>query len=234
MCTAIIFLRDNDYFDFPQRNSLGSTMFSSKRPSQMQQRSIQSSDHNPRYYRKSLVERYITEAIEWKNQFGPGNFLCVCLAALLELQLSTAPMNIFQSFPSGDLQKLMRKYRQNLRSPADLALPVGEYPNRGWDELRLELDHQRHTLRWMPRFFKRHFKDRKEDLPAAFEDIKERFKLRVQDLEEVESQLRDQMANEGINKSIRMAEMSIRESKRVMLCTLLVVPFSPLLLTESK
>ena len=30
----------------------------------MQQRSIQSSDHNPRYYRKSLVERYITEAIE--------------------------------------------------------------------------------------------------------------------------------------------------------------------------
>ena len=86
----------------------------------------------------------------------------------------------------------------------------------------------------MTRFFKRHFDYSNEDLQAAFEDIRERFKLRIQDLEEVESQLRDQMASEGINKSIRMAEMSIRESKRVMLCTLLVVPFSSLLLTGSK
>lgn len=199
----------------------------------MQERSVQNYNHHPHYYRKSLVERYITEAIEWKNQFGPGNFLYVCLAALLELHLSTAPESIFQSFKSGHLQGLMRKYCK-IRSSPNKSLPVGRYPDMGWGKLRMELDHQRHTLRWMPRFFKRHLDHSNGDLQAAFEDIRERFKLRVQDLEEVESQLRDQMASEGINKSIRMAEMSIRESKRVMLCTLLVKHFSLLLLNGSK
>jgi hypothetical protein len=198
------------------------------------QNSHQKSNHQPRYYRRSLIERYITEAIELEKQFGHGNFLYVCLAALLELHLSTAPTSIFQSGLYNGYQGLMRKYRTNLGSLTNKPLLVSVYPDMGWGELRMELDHQRHTLRWMTRFFKRHFDYSNEDLQAAFEDIRERFKLRIQDLEEVESQLRDQMASEGINKSIRMAEMSIRESKRVMLCTLLVVPFSSLLLTGSK
>ncbi|CAN9094752.1 unnamed protein product [Alternaria alternata] len=209
-------------------------MFSSKRPSQMRERPNRNPNHHLRYYRKSLVERYITEATESKNEFRPGNFLYVCLAALLELHLSTAPTSIFQSGLYNGYQGLMREYRTNLGSLTNKPLLVSVYPDMGWGELRMELDHQRHTLRWMTRFFKRHFDYSNEDLQAAFEDIRERFKLRIQDLEEVESQLRDQMASEGINKSIRMAEMSIRESKRVMLCTLLVVPFSSLLLTGSK
>jgi hypothetical protein len=90
-------------------------------------------------------------------------------------------------------------------------------PALAWTLLRWELDEQRTTLRWIGRFFHKHFDDENKDLQAAFEDIKERFTLRVQDLEQSESQLRDHLAAEGINKSYHMAEMSIRESKRVML-----------------
>ncbi|RYO65534.1 hypothetical protein AA0116_g2903 [Alternaria tenuissima] len=236
--TAIIFLREDSGFEVPPPNSLGSTMFSSKRPSQMRERYnqnvYQNSDVHPQYYRKSLVERYITEAIESKTQFGPGNFLYVCLAALLELHLSTPPTSVFHFEDSRWRRVMMHKYRGNCLKTTNEPLPLGTYPDMGWSQLRTELDHQRYTLRWMTRFFKRYLDYSNEDLQAAFEDMRERFKLRVQDLEEVESQLRDQMASEGINKSIRMAEMSILESKRVMLCTLVVVPFSLLLLTGSK
>ncbi|KAH8635902.1 hypothetical protein IG631_07736 [Alternaria alternata] len=200
----------------------------------MRERPNQNSHDHRHYYRRSLVERYITEAAESKNQFGHGNFLYVCLAALLELHLSTAPTGIIHSGWFGGRKGMMCRYRRNGRNTINGPIPLGTYSDMGWRELRMELDHQRHTLRWMTRFFKRHLDYNNEDLQAALEDIRERFKLRVQDLEEVESQLRDQMASEGIVKSIRMAEMSIRESKRVMLCTLLVVRFSLLLLTGSK
>jgi hypothetical protein len=69
----------------------------------------------------------------------------------------------------------------------------------------------------MTRFFQKHFDHEDQDLRAAFEDHRERFSLRIQDLEQVESQLRDYSAWEGIGKSCTMAEMSICESKRVML-----------------
>jgi hypothetical protein len=200
----------------------------------MRERSNQDSDDHARYYRKSLVERYITEAIESKTQFGPGNFLYICLAALLELHLSTAPTSVFLSGWFDGRQGITRKYRRNGLRTINESIPVSRYSDKGWSELRMELDHQRHTLRWMTRFFKRHLDYKNKDLQAAFKDIRERFKLRVQDLEQFESQLRDELASEGIDRSIRMAEMSIRESKRVMLCMLLVVSFSLFLLTGSK
>ncbi|CAN9404564.1 unnamed protein product [Alternaria alternata] len=231
---AIIFLREDEGFEFPPRNSLGSTMFSSKRPSQMRERHNRDSTHHPRHYHKSLVEQYIDEAVESNNQFGPGNFLYVCLAALLELHLSTAPISVFQNADFGWYQGLMRKYRRNSRDKTNRPLSVNTDQDVGWRLLRMELDDQRYTLRWMTRFFKRHLDYRNKDLQAAFKEIRGRFKLRVQDLEHFESQLRDQMASEGIDKSIRMAEMSIRESKRVMLCTLPVLLCLLFLLTGSK
>jgi hypothetical protein len=191
-------------------------------------------NHPPPYYRTSLFEWYIAEAMESKTQFGPGNFLYVCLAALLELHLSTAPTRVFHFRVSGRNMEMIRKYRRNPLETTKTFLAVSTYPDLGWRGLRIELDHQRHTLRWMTRFFQRHFKDSEGNLHAAFKDISERFKLRVQDLEQIESQLRDQLASEGIDRSVRMAEISIRESKRVMLCMLPAVPFSSFLLTGSK
>jgi hypothetical protein len=76
----------------------------------MRERPNQNFDDRPRYYRKSLIERYITEATETTTQFGPGNFLYVCLAALLELHLSTAPTSVFQSRILDEHQELMRRY----------------------------------------------------------------------------------------------------------------------------
>jgi hypothetical protein len=213
----------------------------------MRERPSHDSNHYPRHDKKSLVERYIHEAVQSKNKFGPGNFLYVCLAALLELHLSTAPTSVFHIADFGYYQGLMRKYRRNFEDMANdfppvnnypgmatnEPLPVDTYPDMGWRQLRVELDDQRYTLRWMTRFFKRHLDYRNKDLQAAFKELRGRFKLRVQDLEQVESQLRDQMASEGIDKSIRMAEMSIRESKRVMLLTALAFIFLPISLASS-
>ena len=213
-------------------------MFASKRPSQMREGPKENSNYHARHYRKSLVERYITEAIESKTQLGPGNFLYVCLAALLELHLSTAPTGVlhYEAFGMNEYQIMMRRYRKNFSSKnnTDVPLSVIRYPDLGWSQLRIELDHQRHTLRWMTRFFRTHLDYRNKGLQAAFEEIRERFKLRVQDLEQVESQLRDRMATEDIVNGKRMAELSIRESKRAMLRMLPVLPFLSFLLTGSK
>ncbi|KAH6862979.1 hypothetical protein B0T12DRAFT_400939 [Alternaria alternata] len=207
-------------------------MFSSKRPSQMLDGPNQTTNDRLRHYRKSLVERFITEAVESKSQFGPGNFLYVCLAALLELHLSTAPMDVFYSGLIGGHMGSTHKYR-SFQGATNESLSVRNFPDMGWSRLRMELDHQRHTLRWMTRFFKRHFDYRNKDLQAAFKEVRERFKLQVQDLEQVESQLRDQIASEGVHKSISMAEISIRESKRVMILTALAFIFLPISLASS-
>jgi hypothetical protein len=70
----------------------------------------------------------------------------------------------------------------------------------------------------MTRFFRKHFDYSNPNLREALEDFRERFELRVQDLEQAELKLRDHVAKGGIEQSYRMAELSIRESKRVMIC----------------
>ena len=103
-----------------------------------------------------------------------------------------------------------------------------------WARLRKEVDEQRATLRWIPHFFREHFDPKCKTLQKAFDDILERFKFRLQDLEQSESQLRDHLAVEGTSKSIHMAEMSIRESKRVMLRTATSMRSAIQMLTLSK
>jgi hypothetical protein len=187
-------------------------MFPAERPSQIRGKSRNELDHLSSQSDLWLVQRFITSGVGFKNRFGSGNFLYVCLAALVEIHLSSAPQNVPYIDWRGVGSYLFYEYRG---VSSDEKLPTS--PDRALTQLRMELDYQRTTLRWIGRFFRKHFVDENKDLQTAFHDIKERFTLRVQDLEQSESQLRDHLAAEGIKKSYHMAEMSIRESKRVML-----------------
>jgi hypothetical protein len=194
-------------------------MFSSKRPSQIREGFYQDPSHHPCTDYTSLVQRYIIEETGSNNRFGPGTFLYVCLVALLELHLSSAPTCIPHIGANGVEELMCLRYRDSFNPHNRECIFFHAPPGIVWNRLKTELDEQRTTLRWMTRFFQKHFDYKNQDLRTEFEEIRERFRLRVEDLEQAESQLRDSWAWEGIDKGYRMAEMSIRESKRVMLRT---------------
>jgi len=194
--------------------------FPPERPSQVQDRPHRVFAANR--YKVWLIQRFITSGFGSDNCFGQRNFLFVSLAALIELHLSTALHHVPVIDKSGLRYKLRFKYyveRHFNDFEKDEYYITGASPEQMWAGLRTELDEQRTTLRWMNRFFRKHFNHSNQDLQAAFDDLIELFKLRVDDLEQSDSLLKDHIASAGISKSSRMAEMSIRESKRVMLCT---------------
>ncbi|KAI4647230.1 hypothetical protein J4E81_009723 [Alternaria sp. BMP 2799] len=209
-------------------------MFPYKKPSQIQELPRDQHNHDkPRNYDTWLVQKYITTAEHSKNIFKPGTFLYICLAALLELHLSFAPMHVVDISTEGLGVRVPLKYRGYYDVTTQKFSAQHIDPERGWSRLRGELDEERATLSWMTRFFRKYFDHDDQDLQAAFGDIKEQFELRVQRMERAEAQLRDHMASRGISQSCRMAEMSIRESKRVMLLTALAFVFLPVSLASS-
>jgi hypothetical protein len=234
--TAIMFLNQRspsydlddykrDFIPILSKYSHGSTMFSHKTPSQI--RNVSFPEINPlecHSFAPWLVRRFITEAIDSKNTFGPSTFLYFCLASVLELHLSSAPKNEPYIGPNCLNPRVKNKYLGAYNEVTNERQTTDVNVERMWAELRWELDEQRTTLRWMTRFFQKHFDYGNDNLRAAWEDIRERFKLRVQDLEQSEAQLKDHVTMQGISKSYNMAEMSIRESKRVMLCMSSVLP----------
>ena len=194
-------------------------MYPPKRPSQILRRLYDPTDEPDGDHHQItwLVQRFITSGIGCDNYFGKDNFLYVCLAALLELQLSTVPLYVPHIGMHGLQSSVILEYCGDYRRGPGGHVADFADPSIIWARLRKDVDEQRTTLRWTTRFFRKRFEHKDKNLQEAFDDIMERFTFRVQDLEQSESQLRDHLAAEGARKSIYMAEMSIRESKRVML-----------------
>lgn len=195
-------------------------MYPPKRPSQIPEGSSDRSDQPKDYYESTwLVQRFITSGIGSDNSFGNGNFLYVCLAALVELQLSTLPSNVpyigMHGLKSQVELECCGEYRLGAEGPSAFAAD----PTMIWARLKKDVDDQRTTMRWITRFFRKHIDYSNQAIQAAFDETMECFKFRLQDLEQFELRLRDHLAAEGTSKSIHMAEMSIRKNKRVMLCT---------------
>ena len=212
-------------------------MYPPEKPSQIADGSGNTADQPHPYYENTwLVQRFITSGIGSDDAFGKGNFLYVCLAALVELHLSTAPLNVPHIDFRGLHSKATLKYCGHYRPDGDGISSWTIDSSLVWTRLRNDVDQQRTTLRWITHFFRKHFDYSNQDIQAAFNDTMECFKLQLQDLEQSESQLRDHLAVEGTSKSIHMAEMSIRESKRVMLRTAIFMrsPVQTLTLSKSR
>jgi len=193
-------------------------MYPPERPSQIPEGFLNAADQPETSHRSTwLVQRFITSGIGSENSFGKGNFLYVCLAALVDLQLSTLPSNVPHIDRYGLQSQLILEYRGGSASGTLGPSALSADPSTTWARLRKDVDEERTTLRWMNRFFRQNFDCSNKDIRAAFDETMVCFKLRVQDLEQAESWLRDHLAVKGTSESIHMAEMSIRESKRVML-----------------
>jgi len=193
-------------------------MYPPKRPSQIPDGFLNGADQpEPNRSNTWLVQRFITSGIGSDNSFGKGNFLYVCLAALVDLQLSTLPSYVPHIDKYGLQSEVVLEYYGEYPWSNEGPSALSADPSMTWARLRKNIDEERTTLRWINRFFRKNFDCSNKDIRAAFDETMECFKLRVQDLEQAESWLRDHLAVKGTSESIQMAEMSIRESKRVML-----------------
>jgi len=222
--TAILFLANTrNWQGLATKHSTSFAMYPPKRPSCALEGFGTAADL-PDYEHENtwLVQRFITSGIGSNDFYGKGNFLYVCLAALIELQLSTAPLHVPHISRDGLQPQVELEYYRRYRGDSLPILPLRFEPSPPiptWTYLRIDIDAQRTTLRWITRFFRKHFNYSNEGIQAAFEDAMECLTFQLQDLEQCESQVRDHLAVEGTRKSTQMAEMSIRESKRVMLRT---------------
>jgi hypothetical protein len=156
--------------------------------------------------------------------YGAGNFLFVCLEALLQLQLSITPQHIpflrGRSWDSG-------RYTDYWRKPSNKAPEWQLIPRDLWYELQTQIQTRRETLLSMPSFMAHNFRmdgdddedqERQSTLAMAYNDIKGRYERHVEWLELFVTKLKDVSDFENSEKSIAMAELSIKESKRMMLC----------------
>jgi hypothetical protein len=90
--TALLFVKDQeDYSVGVPKISTHSVMFPAEMPSQIRGKSDDELDQLGYQSNRWLVQRFITSGAGSNNCFGSGNFLYVCLAALVELHLSNAP-----------------------------------------------------------------------------------------------------------------------------------------------
>ena len=163
-----------------------------------------------------LIRKYLLRNNDAPATYGRENTLFLGLAALVELHLSTPSRNI--PLFTRVQEYFFLKYYGCYLSPGWWNLTVEL--RFLWPRLRTEVDEQRITLQWMSRFARRYFDFNEDGMEEAFQDLKDRFELNFRELELAESRVQDQTAMNSSRKSTEMAEQSIKESKRVMMCKL--------------
>jgi hypothetical protein len=193
-------------------------MFPQARPSQVTQRDSQASLPVPSEdLNTSLIRRYLATHGHDPSRYGSGNALFLSLAALVELHLSKPSLNepFFTGLLNLEPGNIIRLKYYSGSSTDEHGLRVET--SLLWSRLRTDVDEQRTTLRWMPRFVKTQFDVLQTELETALNELTERFELHSQELEIAETRLRDHIAIQSSQQGTRMAAQSIRESKRVML-----------------
>jgi hypothetical protein len=159
-----------------------------------------------------LMRQLLTRHNDSLTSVGASNALFSSLAALLELHLSTPSRNMPFFTGSGETL-ILRYYDRSTGNREGLQVDTRIL----WPDLRTEVDEQRSTLLWMPRFVQQHFDLEHAGMNSAYKDLEERFKLHFQEMELAEIRLRDHIGMQSSQRSTEMVEQSIRESMRVML-----------------
>jgi hypothetical protein len=142
------------------------------------------------------IRKYITAESSHSNLYGHVNAASVSLSTLVELHLSRT-WRIIPAFTNvGDT--LPFESNHNLDDDSVLANktvhPDGtvQYDARWiWSQMRTNVDEQRKTLMWLPRFVQHNFRVDRDHYRRAPEDLLERFELHAQELELKEARLRD-------------------------------------------
>lgn len=142
------------------------------------------------------------------SKYGSDAFRFSCIEALVEYHSTLMPQNmpIFEDWDG--------PFYSRVRSNTWLGAP----PQILWNRLRTEVDDARMFLNKFPKFVSRNFDICEPTISDAFRHVEEKYKDHIARIEVVETRFRDQLSIVSSAKGIEMAELSIQESKRVMLC----------------
>ena len=132
--------------------------------------------------------------------YGSGNFLLVCLEGLLRIDLENLPTHIIRS-------------NMDLRDIESMPMSLKNL----WSDARAQLDLYRKSIIALPDFVRRNFDMSKPASENAYQQILALCQRCIQYLEITESQQKDILDLIRSEKATEMAELSIQESKRVML-----------------
>jgi hypothetical protein len=142
------------------------------------------------------------------------DILFASLRALMELHLVTPPRNVpFLSEMQHSKSILRMKFYEC--GPGFSSL-VPKNAQKMWVALRKEVDDNRSMLPNLQRYIERHFNECNSKKTTLLNLI-DRCDIYLKNLELAEASLRDTITMYSTEASTRMAELSIRESKRVLL-----------------
>ena len=132
---------------------------------------------------------------------GIDTFLLACLEGLLRLDLENLPRDIMQDYTL--LNEVLR-----------MGVPMRYL----WSDIRAHLDLYRRSLLALPDFMHRNFEIDNLMSQKSYDTILALCRRCIEGLEITESQHKDILELLRSEKATEMAELSIQESKRVMLC----------------
>jgi len=158
---------------------------------------------------QDFVHAWLVHHLE-PSQRKTSNAMVLCLWMALELLLSTPTIGLLYLHPEqrfGDLASL--KSFGNV-----VPLPIRFI----WSIYRFVLNAQRSTSLQLERFEFQHFSALEPAETRILADVFHRFRIHLRNFEIAEESLRDRIAAHNSLASTKMAEQSIKESKRGMLC----------------
>jgi hypothetical protein len=132
---------------------------------------------------------------------------------LLRLRISTASFGVFHA----------RHWLLNGKHEVNFQTGEPDYGidnatlRRQWQHFRNEVDEWRMILLWLPTFVEQNFNTADENLQKAYKLIQGTYEQYVRETELAEARMRDHLDMIDSAKGTEMAELSIYESKRVML-----------------
>lgn len=158
----------------------------------------------------SAIDRWIYDAASTRGRYGAGNTLFACLEALLRCHQSKAPSGVPM------LMDLEVPY-SHPRYEHDQDRDFDYEPPLLLDKLRHEIDSRRAVLNALPEFVRRNFDIEDPRIRIALDSVGSTYGRWTRELEIEEASFRDRLNVISTGKSTEMAELSIRESKRVLL-----------------
>ena len=160
-----------------------------------------------------------------------NSILAVCLIAIAKFQLATPPPGMVVSGYTRAINQDMEPRPTTIEyaireTDVDGHRPFGMSASQfQWRILQQEIQLRRTALSNIRRFIKTNLSSLQGILRNALEDVQEEYEHQMVEIQASESNLREWINMMGTNKSVEMAEQSIRvskkaiqESKRVKLC----------------
>jgi hypothetical protein len=155
---------------------------------------------------------WISQQCQNPNLLNRENVLFAYLEGLLRCQMAKPPQGVSMS------KEWDGPFRAKYDRSWQGAQSQDVEPRFLWDRLRDEVDERRTTLLCLPSFIHANFNTSDINFEKWTHALIKRYEQYVHKLEMSESRLKDQMDMIGSMKSLEMAELSIQESKRVMIC----------------